>query len=79
VGSILIAPLIRRFPTRSVLAMAVMVFGLLTAILMIVDASTGGRVKRGNEDTQYGNWNPNGLFPVYCVSSFIILIRKETI
>ncbi|RPB29429.1 MFS general substrate transporter [Terfezia boudieri ATCC MYA-4762] len=81
VGSILIAPLIKRFPTRSVLAMAVMVFGLLTAVLMIVDASTGGRIKRGDErKPHYGNWNPDGLFPVYCASGIaygmVELIRR---
>lgn len=70
VGSILIAPLIKRFPTRSVLASAIMVFGLLTAILMIVDAATGGKIKEPTEKKpHYGSWNPNILFPVYCVSN----------
>ena len=74
-GSILIAPLIKRFPTRSVLAVAVMVFGLLTAVLMIVDASTGGKIKRSDEKKpHYGHWNANGLFPVYCVSNLYYLI-----
>jgi MFS family permease len=37
VGSIMIAPLIRRYPTRTVLSLAILAFGLLTAILLIVD------------------------------------------
>jgi len=37
VGAILIAPLIKRFNTRSVLASAILAFGLLTAILLIAD------------------------------------------
>jgi len=41
VGAILIAPLIRRWPTRTVLSAAIFVFALMTAILLIVDAATG--------------------------------------
>ena len=40
-GAILIAPLIKRWPVRTVLAMAVIFFGLMTMILLVVDASTG--------------------------------------
>jgi hypothetical protein len=37
-------------------------FGLISAILLIVDASTGGKLKYKTADnvTHYGNWNPNG-------------------
>lgn len=42
VGSILIAPLMKRYRTKNVLAGAVFFFGLMTAILLIVDAATGG-------------------------------------
>ncbi|KAH8152672.1 uncharacterized protein LAJ45_03513 [Morchella importuna] len=81
VGSILIAPLIKRFPTRSVLAAAVMFFGLLAAVLLVVDASTGGRMKKSGENkAHYGDWNPNALFPVYCASGIaygmVELIRR---
>ena len=41
VGAIFIAPLIKRWPTRSVLATSIMFFSLMTAILLVVDASTG--------------------------------------
>jgi MFS family permease len=41
VGAILIAPLIKRWPTRTVLASAICFFSLMTAILLIVDAATG--------------------------------------
>ncbi|KAL9120208.1 MAG: hypothetical protein Q9187_003233, partial [Circinaria calcarea] len=40
VGSILIAPLIKRYPTKLVLSVAIFVFGLLTTILLIMDAAT---------------------------------------
>lgn len=42
VGSILIAPLMKRFATKNVLSAAIFVFALFTAILLIVDAATGG-------------------------------------
>lgn len=42
VGSILIAPLMKRFATKNVLAAAITVFATFTAILLIVDAATGG-------------------------------------
>ena len=41
VGAILIAPLIKRWPTRTVLATAILFFSLMTTILLIVDAATG--------------------------------------
>ena len=40
VGAILIAPLIKRWPTRTVLTAAILLFGLMTTILLIVDAAT---------------------------------------
>ncbi|KIX09097.1 uncharacterized protein Z518_00175 [Rhinocladiella mackenziei CBS 650.93] len=88
VGSILIAPLIRRWPTKLVLAIAIMVFGIMTAILLIVDAGTGGRFKPDNwEDTHdeddfgyYGSYNTDGIIPIYCVSGIVYgmveLIRR---
>lgn len=85
VGSILIAPLIRRYPTKNVLSIAILIFGCLTAILLIVDAGTGGRFKpRDWEDEEdfsyYGNWNTDGLIPVYCITGIaygmVELIRR---
>jgi hypothetical protein len=57
VGAILIAPLIKKFPTRSVLSCAVFCFGLMSAILLIVDAATGGKPKYMTADnqSQYGS------------------------
>lgn len=87
-GSILIAPLIKRFPTRSVLSVAILSFGLLTAILLIVDAATGGTIKpKGWSKTHkkddygyYGTYNTDGLIPIYCVTGIaygmVELIRR---
>jgi hypothetical protein len=88
VGSILIAPLIKRYPTRIVLSGAILVFGLLTAILMIVDASTGGSFqpsnwvekKKGNRYTYYGDYNTHGIIPIFCITGIaygmVELIRR---
>jgi hypothetical protein len=40
VGAILIAPMIKQWPTRTVLSAAILFFGLMTTILLIVDAAT---------------------------------------
>ncbi|KAJ7281053.1 major facilitator superfamily domain-containing protein [Mycena rebaudengoi] len=82
VGSIVIAPLIKRYPTRSVLSYAVLTFGLISAIVLVVDAATGGKIKFATADNKvkYGNWDPNGLFPIYIISGvaygMVELIRR---
>ncbi|CAG7855231.1 SubName: Full=Uncharacterized protein {ECO:0000313/EMBL:CCA73644.1} [Serendipita indica DSM 11827] len=81
IGSILIAPLIKRFATRSVLATAILVFGLTTSLLLILDACTGGKPKFLNGGKlKYGTWDPNLLFPLYMVSGIaygmVELIRR---
>ncbi|KAJ8099581.1 hypothetical protein POJ06DRAFT_290840 [Lipomyces tetrasporus] len=88
VGSILIAPLIKRFPTKNVLACAILVFGVFTAILLIVDAATGGTFVPGayrsqhpkNEFSYYGDYKTDGIIPIYCVTGIaygmVELIRR---
>lgn len=88
VGSILIAPLIKRFPTRSVLSVAILTFGLLSALLLIVDAATGGRIKpkdwsknhKADDFGYYGTYNTNVIIPIYCVTGLsygmVELIRR---
>lgn len=79
VGSILIAPLIKRFNTRSVLAGAILVFALMTIILLITDAATGGRI-RSEGKNHYGSYDPVAIFPVYCAAGIsygmVELIRR---
>jgi MFS family permease len=88
VGSILIAPLIKRFPTKMVLSIAILVFGLLTAILLVVDAGTGGRIKPDGWDkthkkedwSYYGTYNTDGIIVIYCITGvaygMVELIRR---
>ncbi|KAH6722021.1 major facilitator superfamily domain-containing protein [Leptodontidium sp. MPI-SDFR-AT-0119] len=73
-GSMLVTPLIRKNPTKTVISGAVLAFGVLTAVLLIVDASTGGTIKpRGwdkmhtTEDLDYyGTYNTDVMIPFYC-------------
>ncbi|KAJ8103627.1 MFS general substrate transporter [Lipomyces tetrasporus] len=88
VGSILIAPLIKRFPTKNVLSCAILVFGVFTAILLIVDAAMGGtfvpaafREDHPEDDfSYYGDYNTDGMIPIYCVTGIaygmVELIRR---
>ncbi|KAF9445895.1 MFS general substrate transporter [Macrolepiota fuliginosa MF-IS2] len=69
VGAILIAPLIKRWPTRTVLSGAIILFGLMTMILLIVDAATGGKMKPSSAKAAiYGDWNPNLIFVVWTLA-----------
>ncbi|KAF2016370.1 MFS general substrate transporter [Aaosphaeria arxii CBS 175.79] len=88
VGSILIAPLVKRYPTKNVLACAVLVFGIFSALLMIIDASTGGHFLPAgytkdhakNDFSYYGNYNTDGMIPIFCVCGIVYgmveLIRR---
>ncbi|KAL7414355.1 major facilitator superfamily domain-containing protein [Mrakia frigida] len=81
VGSVLIAPLIKRFPTKSVLSFAIVTFGLITTLFLIIDAATGGKMKtQNNNKVKYGSWDPNALFPLYMISGIaygmVELIRR---
>ncbi|KAF9971567.1 hypothetical protein BGZ73_005486 [Actinomortierella ambigua] len=79
VGSIAIAPLIKRFPTRSVLASSIFLFGILSATIIIVDVATGGKIPEGGKK-RYGSWDPVILFPIYSVigicHGMVELIRR---
>ncbi|KAF9163721.1 hypothetical protein BGX21_000740 [Mortierella sp. AD011] len=79
VGSIAIAPLIKRFPTRSVLSAAIALFGLLSAVIIVIEVSTGGKVPLDGK-TRSGSWSPYILFPVYSIigicHGMVELIRR---
>ncbi|KAJ4403065.1 hypothetical protein N0V91_006812 [Didymella pomorum] len=84
VGSILIAPLIKRYPTKNVLAAAIFIFAIFSSILLILDAATGGRfVPNGHpkgDFSYYGDYNTDGMIPIYCVCGVVYgmveLIRR---
>lgn len=81
VGSILIAPLIKRYPTKNVLACAVLIFGLMSSILLILDAATGGKfVPRDHPEgdfSYYGDYNTDGMIPI-CKSATFHLFQKPS-
>ncbi|CAF3598803.1 unnamed protein product [Rotaria sp. Silwood1] len=87
IGSILIAPLIKRWPTRTVLSISIFAFALFTALLMIIDAATGGKIKPSNfqamhenDYSYYGNYPTYVIIPIYCVTGIaygmVELIRR---
>ncbi|KAH7321266.1 hypothetical protein B0I35DRAFT_210681 [Stachybotrys elegans] len=89
VGSILIAPLIKRYPTKNVLSCAIVVFGVFTAIILVMDAATGGTFipdsYRGvnhpkNEYSYYGDYVTDGIIPVWSICGvaygMVELIRR---
>lgn len=87
IGSILIAPLTKRWPTRIVLSISIFTFAVFSAILMIVDAATGGYIKPKNfiemnehDYRYYGKYNTNIIIPIYCITGvafgMVELIRR---
>jgi hypothetical protein len=87
IGSILIAPLIKSWPTRTVLSLSIFLFGLCTALLMIIDAATGERIKPSNfrpmyenDYSYYGNYPTNLIIPIYSIAGIVYgmveLIRR---
>lgn len=88
IGSILIGPLVKRYPTKNVLACAILIFGACSALLLIVDAATGGTFMPAayrnnhpnNEWPYYGRYNTDAIIPVYCVCGIVYgmveLIRR---
>jgi hypothetical protein len=84
VGCILIAPLIKRFPTKLVIAVAIFFFGILTSILLIVDGATGGTLKpkgaKSDDFSYYGTYKTDGIIPIYCFTGIaygmLELIRR---
>ncbi|UJR32665.1 hypothetical protein I4U23_020125 [Adineta vaga] len=87
IGSILIAPLAKRWPTRTVLSISIFVFAIFSAVLMIVDTATGGYIKPKDfvqidehDYRYYGKYNTNGIIPIYCITGIafgmVELIRR---
>lgn len=68
VGSILIAPLIKRYPTKNVLASAVLIFGFMSSLLLILDAATGGKFRPSRHPhgdfSYYGDYNTDAMIPI---------------
>ncbi|CAF1193982.1 unnamed protein product [Adineta ricciae] len=87
IGSILIAPLIKRWPTRTVLSISIFLFSIFAALLMIIDGATGGKIKPNpfypaheHDYSYYGNYPTNLIIPIYCLTGIaygmVELIRR---
>ena len=75
IGSILIAPLIKHFPTRTVLSIAIFIFAIFAAILIILDAATGGSLKprnfnstNANDFSYYGEYKSDWIIVIFGVT-----------
>ena len=74
-GAILIAPLIKHFPVRTVLSSAIVVFAALTGILIVLDSATGGQMKpKGFNATgrhafsYYGSYSTHWILVIFSLT-----------
>jgi MFS family permease len=83
VGSILIAPLIKRYPTKNVLACAVLIFAFMSSLLLILDAATGGKFRPSNSPhtdfSYYGDYNTDGMIPICKLSSSVFNLGSSLV
>ncbi|KAK4153825.1 major facilitator superfamily domain-containing protein [Chaetomidium leptoderma] len=74
-GSILIGPLVKRYPTKNILSCAILIFGICSALLLVIDAATGGTFMPAE-----CIYNTDAMIPVYCVCGVVYgmveLIRR---
>ncbi|KAI4147781.1 MAG: hypothetical protein LQ340_005392 [Diploschistes diacapsis] len=89
-GSTFVAPLVKRWPMRLVLGCCGLLQALTGVALLALEAGTGGKIKPGNWDkthqadnfSYYGEYNPYGLVPLFCLSGFfwgIITTMQKTV
>lgn len=76
IGAILVAPLEKRLATKMIMICAMLAFGLLAAILLVVERTTGGVIKPQGWDREhgakdysyYGHWDPNVVIAIQCLT-----------
>lgn len=73
-GTLLAAPLIKRFCMKTVLFLATLAFGLLTTTLLVADGATGGRFQSMLEGAHgppvYGTFSADFVTAVFCLCCF---------
>ncbi|CAF3760267.1 unnamed protein product [Rotaria sp. Silwood1] len=79
IGSVLISPLVKRWRIQFVLSITIFIFALSTAIFMIIDVTTGGRIKpkdfkpkHKSDFNYYGNYHTDIIIPIYCISGITL-------
>ncbi|CAF0742760.1 unnamed protein product [Adineta steineri] len=77
-GAILISPLIKHWPTRTVLSVAIFIFALFTAILIILDSATGGYIKprnfnltNKNDFSYYGQYKSDWIILIFGITGIV--------
>ncbi|CAF0869318.1 unnamed protein product [Rotaria sp. Silwood1] len=75
VGSMLIAPLIKHWPSRIILSIAIFIFASFTAILIILDVATGGSIKpknfnltNQNDFSYYGHYKTDLIILIFATT-----------
>eukprot|EP00128_Syssomonas_multiformis_P001876 Colp12_sorted_trinity150504_noHs@33661 len=80
VGSIMVAPAVRWFTTKGVLATSIWGFAIVSALIPILNGATGGKLPDSEDDQNYGYWDINLLFPIFLISGafhgVVELIRR---
>ncbi|CAF2521779.1 unnamed protein product [Rotaria sp. Silwood2] len=74
-GSLLISPLIKHWPSRTILSIAIFIFALFTAMLIILDVATGGYIKpknfnstNKNDFSYYGHYKADWIIVIFTTS-----------
>ncbi|KAJ3040153.1 hypothetical protein HDV00_011373 [Rhizophlyctis rosea] len=82
IGSIVVAPLVRHFHTRTVLGSAIIGFALISSLAMIIEAATGGKVPQQSPTGKAiaGSWDARGVIPIFVFAGIthgmVELIRR---
>ncbi|MCJ1327242.1 hypothetical protein MMC10_003910 [Thelotrema lepadinum] len=75
-GSLLVAPLVKRWRFPSVLACFASLLALTIIVLIILETATGGKIKPKEEESTipsyYGDYSPYALTPFFSLIGFII-------
>ncbi|CAF3117896.1 unnamed protein product [Rotaria sp. Silwood2] len=79
IGSVLVSPLVKRWRIQFVLSSTIFILALSTAIFMIIDVATGGRIKpkgfkpeHKNDFNYYGNYCTDTIIPIYCLAGITL-------
>ncbi|KAI9094589.1 hypothetical protein DFS34DRAFT_628322 [Phlyctochytrium arcticum] len=80
IGSIAVAPLMRKFSVKNVLSTAIAIFAIISSLGMIIEGATGGKPPMNGEKAIAGNWNPRIIIPIFVSAGFshgtVELIRR---
>ncbi|KNC97187.1 uncharacterized protein SPPG_07575 [Spizellomyces punctatus DAOM BR117] len=80
VGSIAVAPLMRRFRIKNILAVAIAMFAVISSLGMIIEGATGGKPPQDGRSAIAGKWDARIIIPIFVAAGFshgtVELIRR---